>query len=57
MTATELTHRYLLLRAEIRRRMAAKDQWTALPGLLDEMHRVRSQRRLIENASRALEAA
>ena len=50
MTATELTHRYLLLRAEIRRRMAAKDQWTALPGLLDEMHRVRSQHRALKAA-------
>jgi hypothetical protein len=47
MTATQLTHRYLLLRAEIRRRMAFKDQWSTLPGLLDEMHRVRSQQRAL----------
>lgn len=38
---TDLTYRHALLRAEIRRRLAASRKWQALPGLLDELHRVR----------------
>ncbi len=34
---------HALLRLEIQRRMATSDMWSGLPGLLDELHRLRSQ--------------
>ncbi len=37
----DLSLRYALLRAEIRRRLASDRKWHALPGLLDELHAVR----------------
>jgi len=43
---TDLTYRHALLRAEIRRRLAASRKWQALPGLLDELHRVRMRMRM-----------
>jgi hypothetical protein len=54
--ANTLTQRYLLLRAEMRRRLADKQQWATLPGLLDEMHRVRIQQRLGHELQRSLNA-
>ena len=36
-------YRYALLRAEIKRQLGASRNWSALPGLLDELHSVRLQ--------------
>lgn len=49
-SAPDIARRVSLLRAEIRRRMSIKEKWTGLPGLLDEMHRLRLQLRSSTNA-------
>ena len=42
MELSDLSNQYALLRAEIQRRMTISGKWATLPGLLDELYRLRT---------------
>lgn len=43
MDAANIAHRYRLLLAEISRRIDNPGKWVGVPGLMDELHSLRSQ--------------
>ena len=56
MDTRHIAYRYLLLRAEMQRRLTPAGKWAGVPGLLDELHALRDQYAAAKRGGSALVA-